>query len=78
MTFIFDVTKFDESKSELVTRINKINFLGVKDIDETITFINIRNAKAVIVKKDQIEIDYEDYFYVIAPGKIEEQRYIKI
>ncbi len=78
MTFVFDVTKFDESKSELVKRMNEINFLGVKDIDDVITFINVRNAKAIIVSERQITIDYEDYFYVIKPGKVEHHLYIKI
>ncbi len=78
MTFIFDVKNFNIYKSALLAYVNEINFLGVKDSDGTVTFINLKNAERIIVTADQIRIEFDDYYYVITPDEFRYERYVKL
>jgi hypothetical protein len=77
MAFIFDVNDFNICKSGLLSQLDEINFLGVKDIDGVTTFINLRNAEEIVVNTNEIRIEFTDYFYIIEPGSFTRKYYIK-
>jgi hypothetical protein len=77
MAFIFDVKDFNVNKSGLLSHLDEINFLGVKDIDGITTFINLRNAEEIVVNNNEIRIEFSDYFYVIEQGSFTRKYYIK-
>jgi hypothetical protein len=77
MTFIFDVKDFNVNKSGLLSQLDEINFLGVKDVTGITTFINLRNAEEIVVNNNEIRIEFADYFYVIEPGSFRQKYYIK-
>ncbi len=78
MTFIFDVKNFNIYKSALLAYVNEINFLGVKESDGTITFINLRDAERIIVSAEAIRIEFIDYYYLIMPHEFRYERYVKL
>jgi hypothetical protein len=70
MTFIFDVTEFNIYRNALEAHLDKINFLGVKNKEGVIKFINLRDAIEVTMNTDMIRIEFSDYFYIITPGGV--------
>jgi hypothetical protein len=77
-TFIFDIKEFDTYKFALQLQLNNINFLGVRDVNERIIFINLKDVRQVIMYTGQIRIEYENYYYVITPEGIEHHMYTEI
>ncbi len=78
MTFIFDVKQFEIYKQALESHMDKINFLGIKNEEGVITFINLKDVRQVIMYTGQIRIEYENYYYVITPEGIEHHMYTEI